>query len=102
MRDALDHVAQQTIHYFLGEEDQDSDSQCEIIIIVDHTHTHTHTHTVRPSLPRLGIQLINNSPRVQENTVEVDFILTRPASSVSCQLGNEQQQDCTSNCLIIL
>ena len=65
-----------------------------------HTHMHTHTYAVRPTLPRLGIQLINNSPRVQGNTVEVDFIRTRPASKVTCQLGRRQQQDCKfSSCI---
>ena len=68
-----------------------------LVIICTCIWTHTHTLTVRPTLPRLGIQLINNSPRVQESTVEVDFILTRPASKVTCQLGRRQQQDCKFN-----
>lgn len=53
---------------------------------------------VRPILPKIRIQFINNSPRVEEGTVEADFILTRPASKVTCQLGKGSQEDCKTIC----
>lgn len=51
-------------------------------------------HTVRPVVPRIGIQFINDSPRVENDTVEVDFTLTRPTTKVTCQLNKEERTDC--------
>ena len=59
-------------------------------------------HTVRPLVPRIGIQFISDSPRVENNTVEVDFILTRPTTKVTCQLNKEEQTDCKQSYSIII
>ena len=52
--------------------------------------------SVFPDLPPLGVHFINDSPRVGGDTVEVDFELTRPAASVTCQLNKEDVIDCKS------
>ena len=45
-------------------------------------------------MPRIAIQFINDSPRVEEDSVEIDFVLSRPTTSVTCQLNKREQFNC--------
>ena len=54
---------------------------------------HAHNHTAPP----YEIHLINDSPRVVGDTVEVDFTLSKPASDVTCWLGTLSPQNCEFN-----
>ena len=59
-----------------------------------HTHTHTHTHTpVSADVPPLRITLIRGSPRVIEDTVEAEFVVSRPVAGVRCFLRYEHHRD---------
>ena len=48
-------------------------------------------------VPPLGIRFTDDSPRVSGNMVEAEFILTRPALSVTCQISRHQEKDCKCN-----
>ena len=57
----------------------------------------TFSFPVFPDVPPLGIHFTNDSPRVSGNMVEAEFILTRPALSVTCQISRHQGKDCKCN-----
>lgn len=45
-----------------------------------------------PDVPNLGIVFINDSPRIVGNSVSAEFLLTRPAEDITCQLlGTEHK-----------
>jgi len=49
---------------------------------------------VLPDVPQLRVRFISDSPRVNGSTVEADFILTRPAFSVTCQISRHRELNC--------
>ena len=63
-------------------------------IIYDSTHFHS---PVLSDLPPLGIRFISGSPRVNGSTVQADFILTRPAYSIICQISRHRELNCECN-----
>ena len=53
-------------------------------------------------VPKLGVHFINRSPRVGLNRVEADFILTRPAASITCQLKPGRRANTVRDCELII
>ena len=49
---------------------------------------------VLPDVPQLHVHFIRDSPRVNGSTMEADFILTRPAYSVTCQISRYRELNC--------
>ena len=47
--------------------------------------------------PPFTVELINNSPRIQGDTVSIDFNATYPLLSATCYLGREFVEDCEFN-----
>lgn len=47
--------------------------------------------------PHFTVELINNSPRIQGDTVSIDFNATYPLLSATCYLGREFVEDCEFN-----
>ena len=57
-----------------------------IEIMLNHIVTHT---SVSAQVPPEGVYLINESPRVADNSVQAEFLLTRPVYGVRCFLRSQ-------------
>ena len=63
-----------------------------VIDILDHAKSLLHTlydPSVSAQVPPVGVYLINESPRVTDNSVQADFLLTRPVYGVRCFLRSK-------------
>ena len=49
---------------------------------------------VSAQVPPLQVSLINDSPRVVNNTVEVDILISRPVQRLVCRLKGVPEKDC--------
>ena len=71
------------------------------LIQADSTNMAFNNIIVPAQVPPLEVSLINDSPRVVNNSVEVDILISRPVQRLVCKLKGVAEKDCEHALMLV-